>query len=292
MPTAWFERDGGSLAYSDEGDGSVVVCVPGLGDLRQEYRFLSPALVEAGFRVVSLDLRGHGESSTGWSDYSAEAIGGDVLALIRHLDAARVIVVGTSMAAGAAVWAAAEDPAAVAGVVLVGPFVRDVGSKAMQGVLRLLFRGLLMRPWGIAFWIRYWTSLFPSRKPDDHADYEAALRRSLAEPGRLAALRAIMLGPSRAGIEGRLAQVKAPALVLMGSKDRDFEDPVAEAQLVADRVGGTIELIEGAGHYPHVEFPDQTAELVVAFAARVRAAAGNGSRQFAAGVAVEPEEVS
>ena len=66
MPTNWLEREEGRLAYSDEGDGPLVVCVPGLGDMRQEYRFLAPGLVEAGFRVVALDLRGHGESSTGW----------------------------------------------------------------------------------------------------------------------------------------------------------------------------------------------------------------------------------
>lgn len=273
MSTAWLERDGGCLAYSDEGAGPLVVCVPGIGDLRQEYRFLAPALVAAGFRAVSLDLRGHGESSTDWDDYRAEAIGADVLALIHHLEGGPAVVVGTSMAAGAAVWAAAEEPEAVDGLVLIGPFVRDVGSKALQSVLQLVFRAVLARPWGIAFWMRYWASLFPSRKPADFGEYAARLRANLAEPGRFAALRAMMLGPSRSGIEARLSQVQAPALVVMGGRDRDFKDPAAEAELVAGRLGGRVEMIEGAGHYPHVELPERTVELVTAFSARVRESA-------------------
>jgi pimeloyl-ACP methyl ester carboxylesterase len=264
--TRWLERDEGRLAYSVDGAGPLVVCVPGLGDLREEYRFLTPALVSSGFEVAMLDLRGHGESSTGWSAYSADAIGDDVLALLRELDAGPAIVVGTSMAAGAAVWAAAEDPGSVSGVVLIGPFVRDVGSRALQRVLQAVFRVLLARPWGVRFWMRYWASLFPARKPHDFDSYAARLRANLSEPARFAALRAMMLGPSRRPIDMRLNRVEQPALVVMGTRDRDFRNPAAEAELVAARVGGQVELIEGAGHYPHVEFPAETARTVVEFA--------------------------
>jgi pimeloyl-ACP methyl ester carboxylesterase len=266
MPTKWLEREGGRLAYSDDGRGPLVVCVPGLGDLRQEYRFLGPALVDAGLRVVSVDLRGHGESSTGWSDLSAEAVGSDVLALIQHLGAEHALVVGTSMAAGAAVWAAAEDPRAVSGLVLIGPFVRDVGSGAQLRLYRALFRLVLARPWGRAFWMRYWSSLFPTARPADFDAYAARLRENLGEPGRFAAVRGMMLGPSRRGIEARLSEVRAPVLVVMGSKDRDFKDPAAEAQLVADRLRGQVTMVSEAGHYPHVEFPELTSPLVVDFA--------------------------
>ena len=266
MATAFLDTDGGRLAYDVRGEGPLVVCVPGIGDLRQEYRFLAPRLEAAGFRVASLDLRGHGESSAGWRDLSPEAVGGDVLALVHELKSERALLVGTSMAAGAAVWAAAEEPATVAGIVLIGPFVRDVGSPAQQRLYRALFRVLLARPWGLAAWMRYWRSLFPARRPDDFEEYAERLRRNLAEPGRFAALQGMMLGPSRRGIEERLARVQAPALVVMGTKDRDFKDPGAEATLVAERVHGQVELIEGAGHYPQAESPDETADLIAGFA--------------------------
>jgi pimeloyl-ACP methyl ester carboxylesterase len=266
MPTEWLEREDGRVAYEEDGRGPLVVCVPGIGDLRQEYRFLTPWLAAAGFRHATLDLRGHGESSTGWRDLSAEAIGSDVLALIHHLEADSALVIGTSMAAGAAVWAAAEEPECVAGLVLVGPFVRDVGSPAQLRLYRALFRLVLVRPWGLAFWSRYWASLFPTCKPPDFDAYAAELRRNLSEPGRFASLRGMMLGPSRREIEARLDRADVPALVVMGTEDRDFKDPAAEAELVAGRLHGQVELIEGAGHYPHVEFPERTAKLVVEFA--------------------------
>src|SRR5258705_11185122 len=67
--TRYLEVPGGRLAYDDTGTGPLVVCLPGLGDLRASYRFLAPRLVAAGYRVVTMDLRGLGESSTGWADY-------------------------------------------------------------------------------------------------------------------------------------------------------------------------------------------------------------------------------
>jgi pimeloyl-ACP methyl ester carboxylesterase len=263
--THWLKRERGRLAYSEGGQGPLVVCVPGLGDLRQEYRFLAPALIDAGFRAVSLDLRGHGESSTGWDDLSAEAIGSDVLALINHLGSENTLVVGTSMAAGAAVWAGAEAPAAISGLVLIGPFVRDIGSPTQLRLYRALFRIVLARPWGLAFWMRYWSSLFPTRKPADFEAYAERLRRDLAQPERFAALRNMMLGPSKRDIEARMTEIEMPVLVVMGTRDRDFKDPTAEARLVADRLQGQIAMVEGAGHYPHVEFPERTTRIVVDF---------------------------
>jgi pimeloyl-ACP methyl ester carboxylesterase len=272
-----FERDGGTLAYSDAGSGPLVVCVPGIGDLRQEYRFLTPQLLEAGFRVVAMDLRGHGQSSTGWGDHSPEAIGGDVLALIRDTGSRQAVLVGTSMAAGAAVWAAAEEPNAVAGLVLIGPFVRDVGPAWRQLLLRVGFRALSARPWGAGAWMRFWASLYPTRKPADFESYSARLRANLAEPGRLEAMRAMMLGPSRSGIERRLAAVRAPALVVMGTRDSDFPEPRAEAELIAGRLHGRTAMVEGAGHYPHVEFASEAGRVIVDFVRRAYAGEASGA---------------
>jgi pimeloyl-ACP methyl ester carboxylesterase len=117
---------GGCLAYSDAGAGPLVIAVPGMGDLRSTYRFLAPKLVAAGYRVISLDLRGHGKSSVRWDDYSVGAVASDILALVAALDAGPAHVIGNSMAAGAAVIAAARKPKAIRSLTLVGPFVRDM----------------------------------------------------------------------------------------------------------------------------------------------------------------------
>ena len=101
MGTNFLKIDGGSIAYDDSGSGPLVICVPSMGDLRGEYRFLAPRLASAGYRVVSMDVRGHGETSVAWPDYSVAAIGSDMLALARSLDAGPAAIIGTSMAAGA-----------------------------------------------------------------------------------------------------------------------------------------------------------------------------------------------
>ena len=74
-----------------------------------------------------------------------------------------------------------------------------------------------------------------------------------------------MMDASKRASEERLPRVKAPALVLMGSKDPDFKPPEAEAQWVANAVRGKYQLIEGAGHYPQAEMPDVTAPLILSF---------------------------
>src|SRR4051794_29001977 len=126
MATEYLERPGGRLAYDDTtGTGPLVVCLPGIGDVRALYRFLGPALVGAGYRVVTADLRGHGESSVNWPDYTVPALGADILALIDHLEAGPAVVVGESVAAAAAIWAAAQAPDKVSALVLPGPSTRD-----------------------------------------------------------------------------------------------------------------------------------------------------------------------
>src|SRR5512143_3400746 len=110
MATQYLDHQNGQLAYDDTGHGPLVICVPSMGDLRSEYRFLVPQLVAAGYRAISLDVRGHGETSIHWLDFSVAGVGSDILALIRQLNAGPAIVIGASMAAGAGVWAAAEAP--------------------------------------------------------------------------------------------------------------------------------------------------------------------------------------
>ena len=260
MTTQYLTHQSGRLAYDDAGSGPLVLCAPSMGDVRAEYRFLTPLLVAAGYHVVTMDLRGLGESSTQWADYSVAGIGSDMLALLSHLDSERAVIVGASMAAGAAVWTAAEAPERVAGLVLIGPFVRGETSATNALLYSLLFNRL----WGVPAWKWYYSTLYPTHKPADFAAYTAALAANLKEPGRLEALQAMMRASKAASAE-RVGGVMAPTLVVMGSKDPDFPNPEAEAQWVADAVQGRYTMIDGAGHYPHAEMPEATAPLIVNF---------------------------
>ena len=276
METRLLDVPGGRLAYDiygEAGTGPLVVCAPSLGDLRAEYRFLAPQLVAAGYRVVAFDARGLGESSVHWGDYSAAATGADMLAFVRTLGGGPAYLVGTSIAGGAAVWAAAHAPELIAGLVLIGSGAgRAVGSR---WVMRLMYGPLLSRPWGPALWLRYYASLYPAKRPDDWVTYTARLRGNLHEPGRLAAMRQqiFALPDGASQMTAHLGRVAAPALVMMGTRDRDFKDPAGEARLVAERLHPTravVRLIEGAGHYPHAELPVEAGQAIVSFLESVR----------------------
>jgi len=277
LKTLFLDVPGGRIAYDDSATSDpdamqrpLVICAPSMGDVRAEYRFLTPQLVAAGYRVVTLDVRGHGESSIGWPDYSVAGVGADMLALARSLgDGRSVYLIGDSMAGGAAVWGAAEAPELVSALVLIDPFVRDIGP-LWTG--RLLSAVLFARLWGPSLWTRYLSTLYPTMRPADFSDYRAHLRANLREPGRFQALRR-MLAASKAASEARLDQVAAPTLVIMGEKDPDFRHPEREAQLVAGRLHGQLRMIAGAGHYPHAEMPEKTGPEIVTFLDTVHASA-------------------
>ena len=112
--TRFLAVDGGQIAYDDTGgNGPLILAIPGMGDLRSEYRLLRPELQGARNRVVTMDVRGFGETSARWDDYSAHAVGRDALALIEHLKAGSAVILGNSFAAGSALWAAHDAPARV-----------------------------------------------------------------------------------------------------------------------------------------------------------------------------------
>ncbi|KAB1929883.1 alpha/beta hydrolase [Micromonospora sp. ALFpr18c] len=122
--TEFLSVDGGTIAYEVTGaTGPLVVLAHGMGDSRPAYRFLTPALVQAGYRVAATDLRGHGESSVGRASYTHTAIAGDLIALVRHLGGPAVLV-GHSISGGAVTIAAAKAPELVTALVELAPFTR------------------------------------------------------------------------------------------------------------------------------------------------------------------------
>ena len=262
MQTQHFERPQGTLAYSDYGGArELVLMLPGIGALRSEYRYLAPRLTDAGYRAVTVDLRGQGESSVHWEAYDVPSVGSDILALIEHLGAGAAHVIGNSFSAAAAIWAAAESPQRVHSLVLITPFVTET---KVNPVMKGLFWLMVNNPWRVRTWLMYYSTLYPTRKPDDFQAYLGQLKENLAQRSRFDAATAMAFSSRQPSAE-RLGQVKAPTLVIMGSKDPDFTDPAAEGRSIAAQTAGRLELVSGAGHYPQTEMPEITAPLVIDF---------------------------
>ena len=269
--TAFVAVPGGRIAYDVTGSGPLVVLSHGIGDRRQAYRFLAPMLAQAGYRVASADLRGHGESSMGWPSITRTDVAGDLAALIGHLGGPAVIV-GHSISGGAATIAAATRPDLVAGIVEINPFTRTV-HYSLGGLLRVRpYRRCAFLVTGtqvfrsLGLWLRYLDLAYPA-KPADYAGYMAALAAKLREPGRMAEfMKTFRSTPADAAAQ--LPNVRRPALLIMGTLDPDFADPQAEGDAVVAAMpagAGTVAMVDGAGHYPHAQSPEAVAELVIPF---------------------------
>ncbi|WP_411575428.1 alpha/beta fold hydrolase [Streptomyces mutabilis] len=269
--TEYLPVGGGKIAYEVAGSGPLIVLAHGMGDSRAAYRAVVPRLVAAGYRVASVDLRGCGESSVDWPAWSRTDIAGDLLAVIRHLGGPAVLV-GHSASGGAATIAAAQEPSLVTAVVELAPFTRkqSVGlgdlkvKRFRQGMLRLLGAGVLG---SVPLWRSYLDVAYPGVRPDDWTERIARIESLLREPGRMEAMQGMgRSAPTDAGAQ--LGNVRCPVLVVMGTLDPDWADPHAEGSAIVGALPsglGRLEMIEGAGHYPHDQYPDQVVSLVLAF---------------------------
>ena len=266
--TRYVDRPDGRIAYDLQGSGPLLVLVPGMGELRSSYRFLTPALVAAGYSVASTDLRGHGDSDTSFTSYGDVETAGDINALITDLGVSAVIV-GNSMAAGAAVIVAAEHPDSVDGLVLVGPFVRNPPSNALT---RAMYRAMMAPLWVAAMWKGYMPTLYAGRKPDDFEEYRRAVVTSLKRKAYGKAFSLTTQQTNHDPAEAQLGAVTAPTVVIMGDKDPDFRDPVAEARFIGDALRAKVVIVAEAGHYPQAQQPQVTANAVLEFLRTVQRA--------------------
>ncbi|WP_032377650.1 alpha/beta fold hydrolase [Rhodococcoides fascians] len=263
-----------TLAYDLTGDGPLVVLAHGIGDSRHAYRFLAPALVEAGYRVANLDIRGCGESSLGWDGYRRTDIAGDLVALVRHLGGPAVII-GHSISGGAATIAAATAPELIVGLVELAPFTRAVTYSFGASLTNKQYRsatvllGRTVMTGSLTAWQKYLDRAYPI-KPADWDDELARIGTVLREPGRMKALQSMCnSAPTDAGAQ--LGNVHCPVLVVEGSADPDFADPRAEGDRIAADLPtgiGEVIVLDGVGHYPHAQAPNELLAVALPFLER------------------------
>jgi pimeloyl-ACP methyl ester carboxylesterase len=157
--------------------------------------------------------------------------------------------------------AAAWQPGLVSGLVLIGPFVRDAEVSAVQ---RALLRAAMAPPWAARAWKAYLPKLYAGRPPADFGEYRDQVAAALRRP-RYASAFSRTTCTSHAAARARLADVRAPALIVMGEQDPDFPDPRAEADWAARALGGRVVMVPEAGHYPQSQRPGITTGTILCF---------------------------
>lgn len=226
-----FQSQGVEIAYEVHGEGPPVVCVHGFasnGKVNWVATGWAEALQAAGYGVVILDNRGHGQSEKLYDPaaYDAREMARDVANLVDHLGLARVALLGYSMGARISAFMCLDAPEKVACAVFGG-----LGANMMRPML-------------------------------DSAEIIAALRAPALsavthETGRrfrifaehtgsdIEALAAAMAGSRTPVPREGVARIAVPVLVAVGSKDDVGGDPEALAALMAR---GEALVIAGRDH--------------------------------------------
>jgi pimeloyl-ACP methyl ester carboxylesterase len=119
-----FEFEGHRLAYTEHGSGArVVVLLPGLLFNHRMHGPLADQLAARGYRVLCLDLLGHGDSDRPpeMGSYSMVTFGRQAIGLLDHLGVERAVLGGASLGANASLEAAAAAPERVRGLLIEMP---------------------------------------------------------------------------------------------------------------------------------------------------------------------------
>jgi pimeloyl-ACP methyl ester carboxylesterase len=267
----------GPVHYLDFGGrGTPLLMVHGLRGSALNWMSVGPAVAK-NYHVLALDLAGFGQ--TPLFDRSA-AVGTNaelVHSFIEKVIGEPVVLMGNSMGGYIAVLEAADHSSWVTAMVLVDAAIPSVhvyqrNDPALLGVMAALSipglaQNLLekrVRELGPERLVQQALALVcadPSRIAPEVMDAHIRLTREREQLGRqngrafLQASRSISLRMADPRFWSRAAKVQAPTLVIHGSLDRLI--PLAAAQELARRMTATLEILEGVGHVPMMEAPDE-----------------------------------
>jgi len=261
----WVDVPGARLAYTSRGEGPPVVFLHGSTLDRRMWAPQAP--LAARWRLVALDLRGHGRSSRpGDEPYSHSA---DLLAFLDGLGIARAAVVGLSTGGRVAAQFAVEHPTRVSALALLDPAIHgmDFGPE-LSGLFSRL--GPMARDRGMSAAIDFWLDSVLFERARRLPAVEAVLQRIVREYDGSPWLRPnLVIDPSPPTLE-RLGDLRVPALVLVG--EHDHEDFHRVGRACADRIpGAEFTVVRGAGHLVNMEAPETVNAALEVFLSRALA---------------------
>ena len=220
------------------------------------------------FRVIVVDLPGHGRTATGDAGrMTVERTAGDLAAILRRLGAAPADVVGYSLGARIALRLAIDHPDVVRRLVLESPSagIADPVARAERRAADEAVAARIERH-GIPAFVAEWEAqpIFATQAalPASRAERIRAIRLANRPDGLAASLRGSGQGTMEP-LVGRLGEFRAPTLVIAGALD-DRARPRAES-VAAGIPGARLAIIDGSGHTPHDERPARFRRLALDF---------------------------
>ena len=264
---------GHDVSYRTGGEGPAVLLIHGMAGSSRTWKDVMPILAED-HTVLAPDLLGHGESAKPMGDYSLGAFASGLRDLMGVLGIERATIVGQSLGGGVAMQLAYQHPELAERLVLVcaGGLGRDVswmlraltlpGSELVMPVIFPPF----VRDRGNA--ISKALSDKGIRAPHVAEMWQAYASLAGAENRRafLRTLRAVVDpgGQTVSAMDRIYLAAGLPTLIVWG--DNDPIIPLAHGLAAHEAIEGSrLEIMEGCGHFPHVEAPVEFAAILEDF---------------------------
>jgi pimeloyl-ACP methyl ester carboxylesterase len=267
----------GTLQVLEEGDpaGSPIVLINCFTCSMHWYEELAP-LLSQGHRVIRVELLGHGGSDKPASGYSIEDQANAIAEALAELEVSDATAVGHSLGGTVATALAERSPALASRVVIIdqapnddfesSPFVEDLSrvpviGQAMKRITDVAPSSMVRDQYDRAFAPGYnVASGFedPDQVVEDlnEMTYTSYIEAAEAEGDYTDAR----------PLDERLSASQLPVMVIFGAEDQTYDADEAIAVYEEGVPGARIELIEGAGHSPNVETPEEIAPLILEFA--------------------------
>jgi pimeloyl-ACP methyl ester carboxylesterase len=250
--TAVFGR---KICYYDTGRGPPLVLVHGVGGDADQWAFCFDALATSN-RIIALDLLGFGRSDKPLIDYRVAGFVEILDRFIANLGIARASFLGHSMGGWIVAAFALRFPEKVDKLVLNDAAGIDDGACAIPVDLKISTRANLR----VAFECMFHDKDMVTEELVDLA-YSLHLER-----GDGYAIRSVLetVANPWEKLDGKLAGLRAPTLILWGENDAITPLSMARA-FQRDIVGSRLEIIKRCGHLPPLERPDEFVAAVTSF---------------------------
>lgn len=243
-----------TIAYDDAGDGDALVLVHGHPFDRTMWAPQAEHATAAGWRVIVPDLRGYGDTTVVPGATTLDVFAHDIAGLLDHLGVDRFVLGGLSMGGQIAMEIFRRFPERVRGLLLAdtSPVAETEEGKAERNRIADRLQAEGMADHADELLPRMVAPATREEQPEVARHVLAMMQGAPAE-GAAAALRG---RAERPDYRATLEAVTVPTLVVVGSEDTFT--PVAVAEELHEGIpGSSLAVIDGCGHLPNLERPDE-----------------------------------
>ena len=261
------------LHFTDQGAGKPVVLIHGWPLSGRSWESQVPALIEAGYRVITYDRRGFGGSSQPWGGYDYDTFAADLDVLLTHLDLTEVSLVGFSMGGGEVVrYIGTYGEARVAKAVLasaVPPFMYKSADNPEGGLDDATIKTFetAIRTDRLAFLDEFATNFFSAngelKVSDAQRSYAIDIAAFASPKGTFDGIQ----GFAKTDFRGDVAKVTVPTLVIHGDADAIVPFEISGKRSAELIPGAQLVVIKGGPHGINASHSEEFNQALLAFLA-------------------------